>query len=108
MPSFRFLCYPMPSLVFLGHFYKYPITCKYMAFKLFDFGEEKRREKKEFNPIGFREPKSKVAMVSEHQTGKTTKSIDKKRKALPPGKRISKNGNTYWEYRKNRSDINGV
>lgn len=79
-----------------------------MEFKLFDFGEEKRREKKEFNPIGFREPKSKVAMVSEHQTGKTTKSIDKKRKALPPGKRISKNGNTYWEYRKNRSDINGV
>jgi len=78
-----------------------------MAFKLFNFEEEKRREKSEFNPVGFKEPKSKVAMVSEHQTGKTTKSIDKKRKALPPGKRISKNGNIYYEMRANRSDLRG-
>jgi len=78
-----------------------------MAFKLFNFEEEKKREKKEFNPVGFKEPKSKVAMVSEHQTGKTTKSIDKKRKALPPGKRISKNGNIYYEMRANRSDLTG-
>jgi len=29
---------------------------------------------------------------------------DKSRKALLPGKRISKTGKTYWETRKNRSD----
>ena len=39
------------------------------------------------------------------QTG-TRKSIkrDASRKAQLPGKRISKNGNVYWETRKNRSD----
>ncbi len=30
---------------------------------------------------------------------------DAGRKALPPGKRISKTGNVYWESRKSRSDI---
>lgn len=29
---------------------------------------------------------------------------DFSREALPPGKRISKNGKAYWETRKNRSD----
>lgn len=32
---------------------------------------------------------------------------DNQRKALKPGKRISKNGNVYYEARKNRSDIKG-
>ena len=32
---------------------------------------------------------------------------DKSRKALTPGKRISKTGNVYWETRKNRSDKMG-
>jgi hypothetical protein len=31
---------------------------------------------------------------------------DKRLSALPPGKRISKNGNIYYEYRSNRSDLN--
>lgn len=31
-------------------------------------------------------------------------SRDLTRTALPPGKRISKSGNEYWETRKNRSD----
>ena len=30
---------------------------------------------------------------------------DKGAKALPPGKRISKNGKTYYEYRANKSDL---
>lgn len=30
---------------------------------------------------------------------------DKKRKALKPGKRISRNGKVYYESRRNRSDI---
>jgi len=38
------------------------------------------------------------------QRGKTTKLIDQELSALPPGKRISKTGNTYWETRANRSD----
>lgn len=39
---------------------------------------------------------------------KNTKSIkaDKKRKAKLPGKRKSKKGKTYYEYRSNRSDAN--
>lgn len=36
----------------------------------------------------------------------STKSIDKKVKALPPGKRISKSKKTYYEYRANRADLN--
>ena len=32
--------------------------------------------------------------------------IDRRRPARPPGKRISKNGNVYWETRPNRSDVN--
>jgi len=31
--------------------------------------------------------------------------VDKLLIALPPGKRISKSGNVYWETRKNRSDL---
>lgn len=32
---------------------------------------------------------------------------DFNRKAKPPGKRVSKNGNVYYEYRRNRSDRRG-
>ena len=43
---------------------------------------------------------------AKRQTGKS-KSIerDKKLKALPPGKRRSKSGKIYYEYRQNRSDL---
>ena len=43
------------------------------------------------------------------QTGKR-KSLfsDSRRNALMPGKRISKNGKTYWETRLNRSDKRGT
>ena len=42
------------------------------------------------------------------QTGKI-KSVarDASRSALPPGKRISRTGRTYYEGRKNRSDLPG-
>ena len=40
-----------------------------------------------------------------NQTGKVISAKrDFGRKALMPGKRISKNGNVYWETRTNRSD----
>ena len=51
--------------------------------------------------------KPKVKTIATHQTGTSVKSLDKARKALPPGKRISKTGNIYYEYRANRSDMPG-
>ena len=59
---------------------------------------------KEFEAVGFKNQRKNLKK-SEHQTGKTIKSIDKKRKALAPGKRISKTGKVYWESRRNRSDL---
>jgi len=38
---------------------------------------------------------------------KSNKKADDKRKALAPGKRISKNGKIYYESRKNKSDVRG-
>jgi len=45
-------------------------------------------------------PKKKYAKGS-----KSNKKLDAKRKALKPGKRLSKKGNIYYESRKNRSDL---
>lgn len=59
---------------------------------------------KEFSAIGFKNQR-KSLKVSDHQIGKTIVSIDKKRKALKPGKRTSKTGKIYYENRKNRSDM---
>ncbi len=39
-----------------------------------------------------------------HQTGKSDYKRDKKRTAKKPGKRKSKSGKVYYEYRRNRSD----
>ncbi len=36
---------------------------------------------------------------------KYNKKLDKKYKAKHPGKRKSNSGKTYYEYRKNRSDV---
>jgi transposase-like protein len=41
-----------------------------------------------------------------HQTGRTTIAIDRPRRAKRPGRRVSKEGGIYWEFRRNRSDIN--
>lgn len=43
-----------------------------------------------------------------YQTGKSNIKKDKQRKALPPGKRKSSSGATYYERRKNRSDVPGT
>ncbi len=42
-----------------------------------------------------------------HQIGESVTERDRKLAALPPGKRISRTGRVYYEYRKNRSDIAG-
>ncbi len=58
---------------------------------------------KEFSSIGFKNQRRNLK-TRDHQIGKTDKSIDSKRSALLPGKRRSKTGKIYYEYRKNRSD----
>jgi len=42
-----------------------------------------------------------------HQTGKTNRNRDKNRDAMAPGYRRSASGKTYYETRKNRSDLRG-
>jgi hypothetical protein len=47
------------------------------------------------------------AKKSIYQTGASSKRYDLMKSALPPGKRKSASGKTYYERRKNRSDIPG-
>lgn len=54
----------------------------------------------------FKMGKKKKYNKGKHQTGSTTLGIDRKISAKPIGKRISETGNIYYEYRKNRSDLN--
>jgi hypothetical protein len=65
------------------------------------FDIEKEKEK-EFDTIKFRNQRRNLRQLK--QVGRSNASIDSKRDALLAGKRISKNGKTYWETRKNRSD----
>jgi len=51
--------------------------------------------------------KSGTIKIINSRTGKTKYYKDKKRTALLPGKRISKNGKIYYEKRRNRSDLKG-
>jgi len=49
----------------------------------------------------------RVLKPSEHQTGEEPKKRISKLPPLLPGKRVSKTGKIYYEYRKNRSSIKG-
>ena len=62
---------------------------------------------KEFKSIGFRNQRRNLRQLPQTQKGKVDKVADAKRKALLPGKRISKTGKIYWESRANRSDSKG-
>jgi hypothetical protein len=64
----------------------------------------KSEMEKEFSSIGFKNQRRNLK-YKEHQIGKSNKARDEVRKALLPGKRVSKNGNIYYEYRKGRSDM---
>jgi len=59
---------------------------------------EKRKKKR-------KEKLPRVIKAVDFQRGRSKTSIDKKRKAMKPGKRKSKNRKIYYEYRKNRSDL---
>lgn len=67
------------------------------------FFKEKITEK-EFSSLG--KGKARIIKIGIKQKGKES-ALDKKRTALPAGKRISKFGKIYYEYRKNRSDLEG-
>jgi hypothetical protein len=56
--------------------------------------------------MAYKIKKSKVLKRLSYQTGeRKSLKIDRQRKALPSGKRISSSGNAYWETRRNRSDL---
>lgn len=60
---------------------------------------------KEYEILDFKNQRKNLRVLE--QTGTSIKSRDKKRKALAPGKRISRTGKIYWESRKNRTDVVG-
>jgi len=47
----------------------------------------------------------RVVKVKRRQTGKSNLKHDKRHHALAPGKRVSRSGKVYYEYRANRSDL---
>jgi len=49
--------------------------------------------------------RAKIVRRYHYQTGKTNRRVDRRRKALKPGRRVSKSGRRYTETRKNRSDV---
>lgn len=61
--------------------------------------------------LGIKKPSIKktrqTITTSAKQTGSSNLIYDKRKKAKAPGKRISESGNTYYEYRRNRSDLPG-
>ena len=59
----------------------------------------------DFSALSFRSKRRNLRQLK--QVGSTSKDEDSKRHALLPGKRVSRNGNIYWETRKNRSDAKG-
>ena len=76
----------------------------FMAFNIF---KEEFESELDTMPIKGRKPK--VVYSKKRQTGtRIDFDADKKRVAMPSGKRISKNGKPYYEYRKNRTDIKGL
>lgn len=51
--------------------------------------------------------KAAAKKATTYQTGTSNKLYDKMKKAKGPGKRVSADGNVYYERRKNRSDMPG-
>jgi hypothetical protein len=65
---------------------------------------KKSKKKKYIEDRIFEEGKARVLEVSTKQTGTSNLSKDLKYQAKAPGKRLSKFGKIYYEYRKNRTD----
>ena len=60
----------------------------------------------DFNAVGFKSQRRNLRVLK--QVGRSNKNVDMERRALMPGKRISKTGKVYWETRKNRTDNKGT
>lgn len=72
--------------------------------------EQKNLVRKKPKPItnAFAYNPRRVIKAVSFQSGTERNALkDLRKKALAPGKRISKSGKIYYEYRANRSDING-
>jgi len=70
------------------------------------FFKEMLKEEQE-SAVGLKRLKPKVIYARDTQHGKTDVYRDKRRSAMPSGKRLSKKGNFYFEYRRNRTDKKG-
>ena len=90
-------CYSMPSI----DIYKTFTTCIFMDFI-------KSELDREFSSIGLKNQRRNVKVLPQTQKDKVDKIRDAARKALAPGKRISKTGKIYWESRASRSDVVGT
>ena len=62
----------------------------------------------EFSALGFKNQRKHLRILPQTGKGKVDKERDQARKALAPGKRISKTGKIYWESRASRSDKPGT
>ena len=71
------------------------------------FKEEYAKEKQEFNALGLKSQRRNLRQLPQVNVKGLDKERDASRKALMPGKRISKNGNVYFETRSNRTDQKG-
>lgn len=59
--------------------------------------------------LGRRKRSAPVLLVrapSSSVVGKSNTTVDRERRAMPPGYRLSKNGNVYYESRRRRTDTN--
>ena len=63
----------------------------------------KKKKDEQFQSIQIESLQKSLSVTP--QVGSTNIKRDFARSALPPGKRISKTGNIYYETRKNRSDL---
>lgn len=61
--------------------------------------------RREFEAVGLKTKRKNLRELP--QRGTSIPEIDRRKRALLPGKRVSKNGKIYWETRKNRSDAKG-
>jgi len=72
--------------------------------------EKKNLVRKKPKPItnAFAYNPRRVIKAVKFETGYSKNILkDERKKALAPGKRISKSGKVYYEYRANRSDVDG-
>ena len=64
-----------------------------------------RAKKKVRRTVGRKRKGRKKSQMHQTMVKRHNPSLDRKRKAKKPGKRVSKSGKVYYEYRINRSDM---